>query len=220
VNDQAGSGVAARQRPNLTDAGNAERFALMHKAWYRYVWEWRTGLVWDGKCWSRDPGDGALRFAKATSKAIYHEIEGAPNPDERERIAKWAIASESERRLRAMVALAHAEPGIPVRPDDLDAPPWLLNCQNGTLDLHLDDAGALRPLRPHRREDLLTRVIPVAYDPVALCPEFDRFLQRIFVNRPHLIEYIQRAIGYSLTASRSSKSCSCAGGSARTARPR
>ena len=51
-----------------------------------------------------------------------------------------------------MLALARSEPGIPIAPDKLDADPWALNVQNGTLDLRT------AILRPHRREDLFTKI--------------------------------------------------------------
>jgi putative DNA primase/helicase len=180
-------------RPNLTDSGNAERFAFQNRAWARYCWPWRTWILWNGTHHRRDDGDGALRLAKAVAKSIYLEIEGAPSPEERERIAKWAIASESEKRLRAMLALAQAEPGIPVRPEDLDLDPWALNVQNGTLDTRT------RQLRPHRREDLITRVLPVAYDPAATCRTWLQTLERIFAGKAELIRWFQKAIGYACT---------------------
>ena len=93
--------TAGMTRANLTDSGNAERFAFQHRAWVRYCWAWRQWLLFTGSHWRRDDGDGALRLAKATARSIYQEIDGAPAPEERERIARWAIASESEKRLRA-----------------------------------------------------------------------------------------------------------------------
>jgi len=185
--------VARVTRPNLTDSGNAERFALQHRTWARYCWPWRSWLLWTGTHWHRDDGDGALRLAKAVAKSIYLEAEHGPTPDERERIARWAITSESEKRLRSMLALAQAEPGIPVRPEDLDVDPWALNVQNGTLDTRTSE------LRAHRREDLITRCLPVVYDSKATCPLWCDTLARILEKRTDLIRYFQKAIGYSCT---------------------
>lgn len=185
--------AATLKRPNLTDAGNAARFALQHREWARYCFAWRAWLLWSGQCWRRDPGDGAMRMAKATAQGIYLEAGGAASEGERKQIAKWAITSESEPRLRAMLNLAASEPGVPVTPEELDADPMLLNCQNGTADLR---TGALRPTR---REDLITREVPVVFDPAATCPTFDAFLEHIFAGNARVIGFLQRAIGYSLT---------------------
>lgn len=185
---------SAKPRWRLTDVGNAQRFAFQHQAWAKYCYALRTWFLWNGKYWHRDPGDGVMRLAKATAVNIFQEIAGTASTQEREQLAKWATTSESERRLHAMIELAQSEPGMAVLPEDFDADPLLLNCESGTLDLRPPGA-----LRPHRREDMLSKMIPVTYDPAATCPTFDEFLKRIFAGRRQLIEYVQRAIGYSLT---------------------
>src|SRR5262249_42619623 len=63
----------------------------------------------------------------------------------------------------------------------------------GTLDLRTGQ------LRPHRREDLLTKLAAVPFDPDAPCPQWLRFLDRIMDGNKDLINYLQRVIGYSLT---------------------
>jgi putative DNA primase/helicase len=94
-----------------------------------------------------------------------------------------------------MVGLAKTEEGIPIRPDLLDADPWLLNCKNGSLDLRTGK------LREHNRNDLSTKLVPVRFDPDASCPQWQKFLHRIMNNNEGLIGFLQRAIGYSLTGS-------------------
>jgi putative DNA primase/helicase len=134
-----------------------------------------------------------MRKAKATAQGIYLEVAGVTSEDARKDIAKWAMVSESEPRLRAMLALAQSEPGMAVTPDELDQDPMLLACQNGTLDLRTGT------LRAAQREDLITRCVPVAFDPAATCPTFDAFLERIFAGNARVIDFLRRAIGYSLT---------------------
>lgn len=51
-----------------------------------------------------------------------------------------------------------------------------INVVNGTLE-YRDGAWSLRE---HRRTDYLTTRLPVAYDPAATCPRFERFLDEIF----------------------------------------
>ena len=46
---------------------------------------------------------------------------------------------------------------------DLDADPWLLNCANGTLDLHTI------ALRAHNPADRITKVTHAAYLPRGRC---------------------------------------------------
>ena len=83
--------------------------------------------------------------------------------------------------------------GIPVLPEQLDTDRWLLNVLNGTIDLRTGD------LREHRRENLITKLAPVIYDPEAACPVWLAFLNRIMCNNDVVIDFLQRAIGYALT---------------------
>lgn len=76
---------------------------------------------------------------------------------------------------------------------DFDQDPFVLNCLNGTLDLR---SGALRDFC---REDYLTRQLDFAFDPAASCPLWLQFLDTVFAGNRELIDYIQRAIGYTLT---------------------
>ena len=180
---------------NTTDLGNAERLVAQHGEDLRYCYPWAKWLVWDGKRWAVDAAGELERRAVETVRAIYAEAEAAPDSDERRRIAKHAMASESRARIEAMMALARSQPSVPVAPDDLDADPWILNVQNGTIDLR---TGALRP---HRHEDLITKVVPVEYDPDAHAPRFAQFLREIFDGDEDLISFVRRFAGYSLTGS-------------------
>ncbi len=181
--------------PNRTDLGNAQRLVLRHSANLRYVPHWRTWLFWDGKRWRKDETGEIQRFARETVKSIYSEAGEKSDETDRKNLARWAASSEFETRLRALVSLAQAEPGIPVTPAELDTEPFLLNCLNGTLDLQ---AGKLRE---HRREDLITKLVPVEYDPQARCPRFERFLSEIMGGKAHMVAYCQRLFGYCLTGS-------------------
>lgn len=84
---------------------------------------------------------------------------------------------------------------LKVEAADLDADPWLLNCANGTLDLR---TGALRE---HRSSDLITKVVPVAYDSAATAPRFQAFMAEIFSGDMALVEFLARWFGYAATGS-------------------
>jgi putative DNA primase/helicase len=177
---------------HLTDAGNAIRLASQHGDELRYVegWGW---LVWDGRRWARDATAETMRRAKATALALYEEAARAEVKERREALAKWAVQSESERALKAMVELAKSEPSIAMTPDQFDQDPWLFNVENGTLDLRTGE------LRAHRRQDWITKLAPGTYDPAAECPKWYAFLERIFEGKRPLIDFTQRWWGYCLT---------------------
>jgi len=181
-------------RPTLTDAGNAQRFAAQHGPAVRYCYAWGAWLQWQDGRWQRDAGDAAMRRAKATAASLYADAASEPDADRRKALSAWAVKSEGAERLRAMLFLAQSEPGIAVRPDELDRDPYLLNCPNGTLELRSGH------LRPHRREDLLTKMTAAPYDPAARHPVFERFLAEALPD-DGARAYAQRFAGYCLTGS-------------------
>ncbi|MCX5888262.1 MAG: phage/plasmid primase, P4 family [Deltaproteobacteria bacterium] len=148
--------------------------------------------IWNGQFWEIDTTGEVIRRAKLTVAQVYQEAAAA-GEKEREAIAKFALRSEHDQRIKGMMRLAESEPGIPITPAMMDGNPWLLNCLNGTVDL------TTGRLRPHNRADLITRLAPVEYTPAAPCPLFDRFLNRIQAGNLDIISFLQRTLGYSLT---------------------
>jgi len=178
---------------NLTDLGNAERLIEYYGNTLHYCYERRRWLIWNDKVWEWDMGAKITQLAKLTVRNIYHEAGNEPDENRRKALANHAKISESDHRINAMISLAQSEPGIPVKVTDLDTAPWLFNCLNGTVDLRRGQ------LLPHRKEDLLTVIVPVEYQPDALCPLWMKFLDRVTASNNELMNYLQRAVGYSLT---------------------
>jgi len=176
----------------LTDYGNAERLVQYHGEDLRFCHPFGKWLAWDGGRWQIDNTAEVIRRAKQTARRVYQEAADTSDPAQAKELAKHAIRSEGDARLRAMIGLAESEPGVPVLPDQLDANPWLFNVENGTVDLKTGT------IRPHNRADLITRIAPVTHDPSATCPTFDAFLARILPSES-LCTFVQRAIGHSLT---------------------
>jgi len=194
--DAPGSAVdATTPEPGLTDLGNAHRFARDHRANVRYCWPWGRWLVWNGRYWCRDETGEIHRLAEATVRAMYDEVARSSSQERREALGGWAVKCESHERRLKMLASAQAIAGIPIRPQDLDRDPWLLNVRNGTVLLQTGT------LRSHAREDLITRGIDVDYDPDAVCPTWERFIQEVFGGNAEIIAFVQRAIGLCLTGS-------------------
>lgn len=196
----AGDEVAERQAPYraLTDLGNAERLIDRFGENLRYsaALGW---LVWNGTSWIPDEIGRVHMFAKRTVRDMLREAGDSEDYEQRKALAKWAIRSESAAALASIVQVARTEPDVPVLTAALDASPWLFTVANGTLDLWTGEVG------PHRREDLITKASPVAYDPNATCPRWLEFLHRIMEGDETRVSYLQRAIGYSLTGDTSER---------------
>jgi len=177
---------------NLTDLGNGRRLVRLHGGDLRYCHKWGRWLVWDGQRWAIDETGAIQRRARDVVRTIYNEAASAATDEVRKGIARWAMSSEARHRLVSMVEMARDEEGIPVQPAELDRDPWLLNVANGTLDLRSGE------LQPHHRDDLLTKMLAVHFDPAATCPMWITFLREVLPN-PDLRAFLARAVGYSLT---------------------
>lgn len=184
-----------------SDLGNARRVVAAHGQDLRYSHLSKKWYWWCGTHWAIDNCGEVERRAKLAIAGLYQEAAEAGGAEERKKIAQFALRSEQAPRVLAMVRLAQSEPGIPVQPGELDADPWLFNCRNGTIDLKTGE------LRPHRREDLITCVAPVEYDPEAYPELWEKFLYQIMdvYSRPaaadRMVTFLQRCLGYSLTGS-------------------
>ena len=203
----------------LTDMGNAARFARENRdaAAFNEAYGW---LLWDGTRWARDDAGRVMEAAKDTARAMYHEAAreygkaasmmqtaaetGALEDheadlkkalDRAKSIKRWAKQTQSGTRLREMIKLGATEAGIYTPPEWFDAEPGRLNVSNGTLDLRTGR------LRDHDPRDYLTKIVNIAYDPQATCPTWHRFLNDIMKGNQAMIDFLQRAIGYSLSGS-------------------
>lgn len=187
-----------RQLPKefkLTELGNAERLSAKFGNDIRFCHEWGKWLIWTGTHWQIDLTGEIERMAKETVRGIYSEAFLQKDEEKRAALAKFAAKSETSRAINAMVTLARSEPGIPILSDEFDSNIWLLNCKNGTLDLRTGK------LKPHDRNDCITKFVPVEYDPCADFVEWAKFLNRTMDGDQELISFLQRAVGYSLTGS-------------------
>lgn len=176
---------------NLTDAGNAERFKAFAGDRFAYVHPWRSWFRYDDRRWRRDEDETAVLAALQTLRSLACEASKLDDDKLRQRIARHALVSEGRARITAMLALAQAL--CPVGLDAFDTNPDLLNVANGTLDLRTGE------LRPHRQDDWITRVVPVAWNPDAKCPLWERFLDRIMGGNNRLKDFLARAVGYGLS---------------------
>lgn len=180
----------SRGRP-CTDIGNAERLIDHHGDDMLYFAPAKEWLIWDGKRWAADRTLKHRTLAKKVVRTIYDEAAAATDSEQRKSLAKWAVNSESAGRVSAMVTLAESD--VAVTEEDLDKDVWLVNTQNGTLNLRTGQ------LEPHDRGDRLTKITKVAYNPNAQCPRWMQFLDEIMQGDQELIDYLQRAVGYTLT---------------------
>jgi putative DNA primase/helicase len=150
--------------------------------------EWNRWLIWEGTHWASDRVGSIFDYVRNTLKWVQHYAIDK----EEEELLKRASSRFSHTSMSRIEAIARTLNGFRRVPEDFDQHGWYLNCRNGTLDLRTGD------LLPHDTSHMLTKCTETFYDRDALCPIWDQFLHRIMDGNQGLIEYLQRAVGYSL----------------------
>ena len=177
----------------FTDSTNAYRMLVEHGKDIRFNAPWKKWLVWNGRKWELD--DGYLIYDKSLKmiRNIYREILKTSDYRDRADIEKHAMQSESIRRRKAAVEGASWIPELNIKTEELDKDPFLLNVQNGTVDLRSGE------LVRHNQDDLITRIAEAEFDPDADCPMWKQFIREIMNYNTELIHFLQNAAGWSIT---------------------
>ncbi len=186
-----------------TDQANAAR--LTKRYGRKLIVAHGEFFAWDGHMWARDDGLVA-RWAQTLSALITAEAKvwaakKAATADEKElndNVAKALIAWAKKSEMKATLdnALALAKRALALPDGKLDASPWLLNVENGVVDLR---TGALGP---HRAEHFMTKLCPVRYVPGAVGGGLWRkTLAQVACGDAALVAFLARWFGYCATGS-------------------
>lgn len=182
----------------LGDVDNARLFRATFEGEFLYChsnsrWLRFTGLRWE---WCQKGEE--IGAAKVIAEMLIEKAAELFKLDPSGPISKsWMIHAKNTRnngRLIAMLQLAASEPGMSIANiSELDAKPMLLGVQNGVLDLKE------MVLLPGDPALLTSRQANVSYNPAATCPLWLKFIHQTFLGDQGVIDYIQKALGYSLT---------------------
>jgi putative DNA primase/helicase len=117
-----------------------------------------------------------------------------------EALAAFGRASEVAGKPASIAGLARR--WLTVAIEDFDCEQMAINVNNGTLRFVVDRQGDKRAvsvkLEPHRREDLITKLAPVDYDPKALSPLYDGLIAWAQPD-PAMRRYVHQVVGYAVT---------------------
>jgi putative DNA primase/helicase len=159
----------------------------------KYCSEYRQWLVWTGNKWEIDSGELIDQLVVDTVRSVIKEIQSAVNGKEQfDLIRQWSQYLNQGKK-NAVKEAARSIPTVRINSNHLDSDPWLLNCLNGTIDLKTGS------FKEHSPNDLITKCCPVNFDPNAESEVWELFLKQTMPDAA-LREFVQKAVGYSLTA--------------------
>jgi putative DNA primase/helicase len=206
---EAETGEPDMTRLERNDTGNGLRLIRFTKGdlCYTSALGW---FVWSGAYWKPDTDECATyRYARDAMELT--QMQATTKNDEG--LWKHGHKTRNMGGLDNMVKAARRMLAVDI--EVLDAKPRLIPLLNGTFDL---DTGQLRP---SRREDYFTRIIPHNYDPTLGPPKrFLEVLDELMGGGPdagqeaiekawRMIEYLQKVFGYAITGDVSEKIFFC-----------
>lgn len=176
-----------------TDLGNAHRLHDEYFGELAYA-AGRWYVLNDG-VWAQQDKDAieVRRRIQAIAEGIVEEAEIVASEEGAKATLWWGKKSQSSGAVTA--CLTEAKVLFSVGEDVFDKDPFLLGTGNGVVDLRtgelLEDPGAA----------LVSRRVPIVFEPSATCPRWLRFLAEIFLGDQELIGYMRRTVGYFMTSS-------------------
>ncbi len=175
----------------LDGFGNAHRFKNDHILDLKYCKDKHQWYQWNAKYWGEIYEQAELKYLAI--KTIERMRQMAPlGGDIEDKVRAWAKKCRTDMAVKEIMSLAAAEPEFHTKATDYDSAPNLLNCGNGTIDFKSG-------IREFMREDYITKCTEINYRKDARCDRVEQFLEEVCEGRKDQIDYLQLAVGYSLT---------------------
>jgi len=159
----------------------------------RSKWLKFNGMYWQW-CESGEELQAAKEVALQIAKHAGEVFSSDPTNPNSKKLIQHAQNSQNINRLQAMLQTAASEPDMGIGSmSELDNNAMLLGCKNGVICLNTGKLLAPDP------KMLITRQVNAQYDADIYCPTWLQFLDQCFISDEETIDYIQKALGYSLT---------------------
>lgn len=179
-------------RYRFGDIGFGRLFADVYRDICRFVPERKKWYVFGGKCWQADVGSlKAMELCKSLADGLLQYAltirEEHLRTNFLKECAKW-----QQRRFRETY-LKEAQSVYPLPFQSFDQDRYLLNCQNGTLDLRT------MHFYEHRASDFLSKIAGAAYIPNAYSERFQEYIDEIMSGDREKAKFLQKSLGYAVS---------------------
>lgn len=179
------------------DTGNAARFTDTFGKVVRYSYVRKNWYFYNDKTWELDQ-EGKVKslvdeiLTKMKREPVFVPDDGDEDAAKKalQKHIKYSRGSNGKTNM-----LKESQHLLPIQPEQFDKDKHLLNVQNGYIDLKTGD------LHNHDKEKYFSKIASIEYTDKIDYPLWDDFLMQIFDGNRELINYMQRAVGYSLSGS-------------------
>ncbi|HHV02301.1 MAG TPA: nucleoside triphosphatase [Bacteroidales bacterium] len=179
-------------RYRFGDIGFGRLFADVYKDICRFVPERKKWYVFSGKCWQADVGSlKAMELCKSLADDLLQYAltinEEHLRTNFLKECGKW-----QQRRFRETY-LKEAQSIYPLPFNTFDQDRYLLNCQNGTLDLRT------MQFHEHKASDFLSKIAGASYLPEVRSERFEQYIDEIMSGDLDKAKFLQKSLGYAVT---------------------
>lgn len=182
----------ARKRYGLNQIGLGNLFADCFKNLCRFCPETKNWFIYNGRVWREDVGGMvSSQYAKSLLYYLFDCRKFIENDEQRDAWLKY-VAKNLERKYRDIM-LKDAASVHYISIKEFDKNPYLLNVENGTLNLKTFE------LRPHNPDDFLSKIANVTFDGNARCDRWESFITEIMQDDDDKAQFLQKTLGYALT---------------------
>ena len=176
------------------DTGNALRFRDANAGLIHYNHVNGCWIYWDGVRWASDENGEIKRRADKMLADMAKDLKEMQDDPAYNAYKKHLSRSRSHRGKEGFIAEARHLEGVPVLPSEMDRAGNAFNVRNCLISLKTGRTAE------HDKKYMISKLAPVTYDENAKCPRWDRFIEEITCGDKSLQLYLQRMIGYCMTA--------------------
>ena len=176
------------------DTGNALRFRDANAGLIHYNHVDGCWIYWDGVRWASDENGEIKRRADKMLADMAKDLKEMQDDPAYNAYKKHLSRSRSHRGKEGFIAEARHLEGVPVLPSEMDRAGNAFTVRNCLISLKTGRTAE------HDKKYMISKLAPVTYDENAKCPRWDRFIEEITCGDKSLQLYLQRMIGYCMTA--------------------
>lgn len=177
-----------------TEFGNAKEFIERYSDNIRYDIDEKRWLYWDGTRWKSDSEElRVISLAKKLIENLFDEALEIEDDEASKEKRKHAKRSANGTSLNAILNLARTFHSVKTSKSELDQHPLKVTLDNLTYDFEADSK--IKPNPNH----LITKQLPFLFNSEAKAPLWENFITQIMDGNSDMIEFLQQAVGYTLT---------------------
>ena len=182
----------------LTDTGNAHFFVKKYAEEIRYNVDNNMWMIYNGNYWQMDIYNNIKNYAELVIEEMKYKARAIEDADIAKAAQKNVRRALSTGGKQALLTESEHLDGIPITNGELDKQIYLFNTNSGIIDLER------KKKMPHDASLMISKIAPyeVSYEKPKL---WLKFLNEIFEDDQDVIDYIQRVMGYAMTADMSER---------------